>query len=158
MNFECFKNLLCWCWSITKACTCYHSSTGPELVGPYSVLQSMLGSYIRNLRDQLQQKQKTDRTQKRNKKEGQRPSPSLHTHQPGKESKEMTSRDLTCLQVNILGNHDGHREFTLKYTKTTITQGSLSPCLVVSPSSPVFQYLYRLLSTSHLSGQVSTRH
>lgn len=40
------------------------------------------------------------------KKEGQRPSPSPHTHQPGKEPKQMTPGDLTCPQVNILGYHE----------------------------------------------------
>lgn len=74
----------------------------------------MLGSYVRNLRDTVSyNRNKTGRGHVVGiKKEGQRPSPSQQTHQPGKEPKEMTPGDLTCPQVNILGHHEHQKAFT----------------------------------------------
>lgn len=93
-----------------KSLHTWPQSSGTRTSEAVPALQSMLGSYIRNLRDQLQQR--ADRTRRRNKKRGQRPSPSLQTHQPGKEPKEMTPCDLTRPQVNSSGHHDDQRDFT----------------------------------------------
>lgn len=64
----------------------------------------------------------------------------------------MTPSDLTCLQVNILGHHDDQREFTGKYTLLAL----LKKAFLISAGLFKLKTVLLLLSTSHLSGQVST--
>lgn len=98
----------------------HRSPAGPERVRPHSVYSPC---YVRNLWEtgNISMTQGRGHVGGVKKKVGQRPSPSPHTHQPGKEPKEMTPGDLTCPQVNISG-HNEHQTESTSHTNLSFSQ------------------------------------